>query len=60
MIVASSPGVDKSETIVQLAEDLTVFVRQAVEEGLSLDGLYPLSPRYRDDYEQWLRKQDAE
>ena len=39
MIVASSADVGKSETIVQLAEDLTVFVRQAVEDGLSLDGL---------------------
>src|SRR5271155_4274996 len=39
MIVACSADVGKSETIVQLAEDLTVFVRQAVEDGLSLDGL---------------------
>jgi hypothetical protein len=39
MIVASSCYVDKCENLVQLAEDLTVFVRQAVAEGLSLDGL---------------------
>ena len=39
MIVASSLNVDKSETLVQLAEDLTAFVRKAVEDGLSLDGL---------------------
>jgi hypothetical protein len=39
MIVASSVEVDKCETLVQLAEDLTAFVRQAVEEGVSLDGL---------------------
>jgi hypothetical protein len=31
-----------------------------VAEGLSLDGLYPLGPRYRGDYERWLRDQDAE
>jgi hypothetical protein len=39
MIVASFSDVDKSETLVQLTEDLTVFVRKAVAEGLSLDGL---------------------
>jgi hypothetical protein len=39
MIVASSGNVDKSEALVQLAEDLTLFVRQAVAEGLSLDDL---------------------
>jgi hypothetical protein len=38
-MVASSSDVDKSETIVQLAEDLTVFVRKAVADGLSLDSL---------------------
>ena len=39
MIVASSFDVDKSETLVHLAEELTVFVREAVEKGVSLDGL---------------------
>ncbi len=39
MIVASSLDVDKSETLANLAQDLTVFVRKAVEEGVSLDGL---------------------
>ena len=39
MIVASSLDVDKSETLVNLAQDLTVFVRKAVEQGVSLDGL---------------------
>lgn len=36
------------------------YVTSRVAEGLSLDGLYPLGPRYRDDYEQWLRKQNGE
>jgi hypothetical protein len=39
MIVASFSDVDKSETLVKLAEDLTFFVRKAVAKGLSLDGL---------------------
>lgn len=39
MILASSLDVDKSETLVQLAEDLAVFVRKAVAVGLSLDDL---------------------
>ena len=39
MIVASSLDVDKSETLVNLAQHLTVFVRKSVEEGVSLDGL---------------------
>jgi 5-oxopent-3-ene-1,2,5-tricarboxylate decarboxylase/2-hydroxyhepta-2,4-diene-1,7-dioate isomerase len=36
------------------------YITSRVAEGLSLDGLYPLGQRYRDDYEQWLRKQDGE
>ncbi len=39
MIVASSNNVDKSESLVQLAEDLSAFVRKAVADGVSLDGL---------------------
>ena len=36
------------------------YITSRVAEGLSLDGLYPMGPRYRDDYERWLRGQDAE
>jgi hypothetical protein len=39
MIVASSLPVGKADSLVQLAEDLTGFVRQAVKEGASLDQL---------------------
>jgi hypothetical protein len=39
MIVASSPKVGKADSLVQLAEDLAGFVRQAVHEGASLDHL---------------------
>jgi hypothetical protein len=39
MIVASSVNAGKSDSLVQLAEDLSGFVRQAVEHGASLDDL---------------------
>jgi hypothetical protein len=39
MIVASSLDLDKSDTLVKLAEDLAGFVCQAVREGASLDYL---------------------
>jgi hypothetical protein len=39
MIVASSFDLDKADSLVKLAEDLAGFVRQAVEEGVSLDAL---------------------
>lgn len=39
MIVASSLDLSKSDSLVKLAEDLTGFVRQAVQEGASLDDL---------------------
>lgn len=39
MIVASSPKVGKADSLVKLAEDLAGFVRQAVQEGASLDHL---------------------
>jgi hypothetical protein len=37
MILASSVNLGKSDTLTQLAADLTVFVRQAVQEGSHLD-----------------------
>jgi hypothetical protein len=37
MIVASSGNLDKSDVLTQLATDLAVFVRQAVQEGSCLD-----------------------
>lgn len=37
MILASSLNCCKTDTLVNLAEDLTVFVRQAVQEGAELD-----------------------
>jgi hypothetical protein len=39
MIVASSLEVGKADSLVKLAEDLAGFVRQAVQEGASLDHL---------------------
>jgi hypothetical protein len=39
MIVASSLEVGKADALVKLAEDLAGFVRQAVQEGASLDHL---------------------
>jgi hypothetical protein len=39
MIVASSSNLGKADSLVQLAEDLAGFVRQAVQEGVSLDHL---------------------
>jgi len=39
MIVASSPDLGKADALVKLAEDLAGFVRQAVQDGASLDHL---------------------
>jgi hypothetical protein len=39
MIVASSLDLGKTDTLVNLADDLTGFVRQAVEKGTELDSL---------------------
>lgn len=39
MIVASSFDLGKADSLVKLAEDLTGFVRQAVQQGASLDDL---------------------
>ena len=39
MMVASSLDLGKSDSLVQLAEDLAGFVRQAVQKGASLDDL---------------------
>jgi hypothetical protein len=46
MIVASSLDLGKADTLVQLAEDLVGFVRQAVREGASLDCLERGAFRY--------------
>jgi 5-oxopent-3-ene-1,2,5-tricarboxylate decarboxylase / 2-hydroxyhepta-2,4-diene-1,7-dioate isomerase len=32
------------------------YVTSRVAEGCSLDGLYPIGPQYRDDFEKWLRE----
>jgi hypothetical protein len=37
MILASSLSRDKTDALVNLADDLAVFVRQAIEEGVELD-----------------------
>ena len=37
MILASSLNLDKTDALVNLADDLAVFVRQAAQEGADLD-----------------------
>jgi 5-oxopent-3-ene-1,2,5-tricarboxylate decarboxylase / 2-hydroxyhepta-2,4-diene-1,7-dioate isomerase len=57
VLVVPAQLADQAATAAATLEQEERYVTQRVAEGVSLDGLYPIGPAYRADYEKWLREQ---
>jgi 5-oxopent-3-ene-1,2,5-tricarboxylate decarboxylase/2-hydroxyhepta-2,4-diene-1,7-dioate isomerase len=54
MVVPVQMAAEVAEEALKLEEE-EEYIASRVAEGLSLDGLYPLGPRHRGEYEEWRR-----
>jgi regulator of RNase E activity RraA len=59
VVVIPQSVVDEVVKKVLMFEDREVFIRLMLDKGESLQGLYPMGPKWEEQFQQWLTKRTS-